>query len=54
MVVTYNGDFFDWPYVDTRCNKYQMNLYHTLGIRGTGEGTEQILAVRGFIVMAFS
>lgn len=37
MVVTYNGDFFDWPYVDSRCKKYKMNLYYTLGIRGTGE-----------------
>jgi DNA polymerase elongation subunit (family B) len=36
VVVTYNGDFFDWPYVDSRCKKYQMSLYYTLGIRGTG------------------
>lgn len=34
VVVTYNGDFFDWPYVETRCNAVaSLNLYRELGIR---------------------
>ena len=41
VIVTYNGDFFDWPYVDQRCQKFEgMSLYKELGIRatsGTGE-----------------
>jgi DNA polymerase epsilon subunit 1 len=34
-MVTYNGDFFDWPYVDTRCGKFGISLYKELGIRGS-------------------
>ena len=38
VIVTYNGDFFDWPYVDTRCAKFGLSLYKSLGIRAvTGE-----------------
>lgn len=33
VIVTYNGDFFDWPYVDSRCSSYGISLYQTLGIR---------------------
>lgn len=34
IIVTYNGDKFDWPYVETRCNKYpDLNMYSSLGIR---------------------
>ena len=36
MIVTYNGDFFDWPYVDARCGQYHLSLYKELGIRGSG------------------
>jgi DNA polymerase epsilon subunit 1 len=36
VIVTYNGDFFDWPYVDTRCSKYGISLYRNLGIKGSG------------------
>ena len=35
VIVSYNGDFFDWPYLDSRCKKYRMSLYKELGIRGT-------------------
>lgn len=38
VVVTYNGDKFDWPYVETRCKKYSyLNLYTSLGIRSTAQ-----------------
>lgn len=34
IIVTYNGDRFDWPYVESRCGKYsQLSLYENLGIR---------------------
>lgn len=33
VIVTYNGDFFDWPYVEARCNKFDdLNLYRELGV----------------------
>ncbi|CAE7446321.1 pol2 [Symbiodinium microadriaticum] len=35
VIVTYNGDFFDWPYVDSRCSNYALSLYKELGIRGS-------------------
>ena len=36
VIVTYNGDFFDWPYLDARCSKYaNMSLYKQLGIRSS-------------------
>ncbi len=38
VIVTYNGDKFDWPYVETRCKKYTyLNLYSHLGIRSTAQ-----------------
>ena len=34
IVITYNGDKFDWPYVEVRCSKYKdLALYSHLGIR---------------------
>ena len=34
VVVTYNGDRFDWPYVESRCAKYSdLSVYSFLGIR---------------------
>jgi DNA polymerase epsilon subunit 1 len=35
VIVTYNGDFFDWPYVEARCSKFGMSLYTELGVRGS-------------------
>ena len=36
VVVTYNGDFFDFPYVDARAKLYGMNLYREIGIELVG------------------
>jgi DNA polymerase epsilon subunit 1 len=33
VYVTYNGDFFDWPFVETRAEKCGMSLYDELGFR---------------------
>jgi hypothetical protein len=26
VLVTYNGDFFDWPYIETRAKQYGINM----------------------------
>eukprot|EP01039_Chlorochromonas_danica_P000441 gene441-475_t len=41
IIVTYNGDRFDWPYVEARCDKYSgLSLYQNLGIRVNKSGGE--------------
>lgn len=31
VYVTYNGDFFDWPFISDRAEKYGWTLYNELG-----------------------
>lgn len=38
IVVTYNGDFFDWPFLDARAKRYGINLYNRLGVQQTADG----------------
>lgn len=38
IVVTYNGDFFDYPYVDARAKHYGLDLYKETGIEQFGDG----------------
>lgn len=39
VIVTYNGDFFDWPYVENRCNKYDsISIYKSTGIHKQSSG----------------
>ena len=39
MVVTYNGDYFDWPFMETRCDSVAgLSLYKELGIKSTVTG----------------
>lgn len=33
IYVTYNGDFFDFPFVATRCTKHGLDMYQELGFR---------------------
>lgn len=35
VMVTYNGDSFDWPYVDKRCSVHGLSLGRELGICGS-------------------
>ncbi|KAK5661819.1 hypothetical protein OQA88_9921 [Cercophora sp. LCS_1] len=37
VIATYNGDFFDWPYVDARASINGIDMYHEIGWR---KGTE--------------
>jgi DNA polymerase epsilon subunit 1 len=38
IVVTYNGDFFDWPFVEQRAAMYGLDIWTELGVEKTGEG----------------
>ena len=35
VIVTYNGDYFDWPYVESRCELYNFSIYKYLGIKSS-------------------
>ena len=41
ITVTYNGDFFDWPYVEVRCREHNINLYRELGVRARKSGLQE-------------
>jgi len=36
--VTYNGDFFDWPFVERRALEHGMNMFEEVGVRANEEG----------------
>jgi DNA polymerase epsilon subunit 1 len=31
IIVTYNGDFFDWPFVETRAAVHDLNMSQEIG-----------------------
>ena len=33
IFVTYNGDFFDWPFIETRAAKYGLDMGREIGFR---------------------
>lgn len=33
VYVTYNGDFFDWPFIETRAGKLGMSMHEEIGFR---------------------
>lgn len=33
IYVTYNGDFFDWPFLETRAEKHGMDMHAQIGFR---------------------
>ena len=33
VFVPYNGDFFDWPFIDNRMNKYNMDIAAEIGFQ---------------------
>ena len=33
VFVTYNGDFFDWPFIDNRMKKYGLDLEAEIGVQ---------------------
>lgn len=38
IFVTYNGDFFDWPFVETRATKYGLNMFQEIGFSKNKDG----------------
>ena len=40
IVVTYNGDFFDWPYVNARCEANGISVEQTIGFKASSMGGE--------------
>ncbi len=38
IYVTYNGDFFDWPFVQTRATKHGLDLQQEMGFKVTPGG----------------
>lgn len=41
MIVTYNGDFFDWPFVEARASFLGIDMYQEIGFRKNSEGIYQ-------------
>ena len=50
ITVTYNGDGFDWPYVEKRCNYEGISLYKELGIRAVKGSSQEFEYVGRCIV----
>lgn len=38
IFVTYNGDFFDWPFVENRAMKYDLNMLKEIGFSKNKNG----------------
>ncbi|KAJ8415285.1 hypothetical protein AAFF_G00422650 [Aldrovandia affinis] len=38
IFVTYNGDFFDWPFVETRAAQHGLNMYREIGFQKDSQG----------------
>ncbi|KAG7263406.1 hypothetical protein CRUP_007412, partial [Coryphaenoides rupestris] len=38
IFVTYNGDFFDWPFVETRAEQHGLNMYKEIGFQKDSQG----------------
>uniref|UniRef100_A0A8C4Y6G4 DNA polymerase epsilon catalytic subunit n=1 Tax=Gopherus evgoodei TaxID=1825980 RepID=A0A8C4Y6G4_9SAUR len=38
IMVTYNGDFFDWPFVEARAAVHGMNMYQEIGFQKDSQG----------------
>lgn len=39
IFVTYNGDFFDWPFVEARAAIHQLDMKQEIGFAKNKEGT---------------
>ena len=41
VIATYNGDFFDWPFVEARASVLGIDMYQEIGFRKNGEDVYQ-------------
>ena len=39
LYVTYNGDFFDWPFIETRASKHGMDMAREVGFAMTKDNS---------------
>lgn len=39
LYVTYNGDFFDWPFIETRASKHGMDMAREIGFAMTKDNS---------------
>ena len=37
IIVTYNGDFFDWPFVESRANLHNIDMFKAIGFQVTNQ-----------------
>lgn len=47
IVVTYNGDFFDWPFLERRAAVYGLDLRKEIGFHNVSGGTDNSSEYRG-------
>ncbi|XP_078523382.1 DNA polymerase epsilon catalytic subunit A isoform X2 [Lissotriton helveticus] len=38
IMVTYNGDFFDWPFIEARAAVHEMDMYQEIGFQKDSQG----------------
>ncbi|XP_053510024.1 DNA polymerase epsilon catalytic subunit A [Ictalurus furcatus] len=38
IFVTYNGDFFDWPFIEVRASHHNLNMYQEIGFQKDSQG----------------
>lgn len=38
VFVTYNGDFFDWPFIEYRANLYELDMFKEIGFGKNNQG----------------
>lgn len=36
--MTYNGDFFDWPFIETRAKHHGLDMFKEIGVWATKDG----------------
>ena len=41
VMVTYNGDYFDWPYIEARASVHGIDMYREIGFRKNSEDVYQ-------------
>ena len=47
MYVTYNGDYFDWPFIETRAAKHGMDMHAEIGFRCNRKTNETLSRCAG-------
>lgn len=51
VIATYNGDFFDWPFVEARASVQGIDMYTEIGFRKNSEESTRAIAAFTWIVL---